>query len=230
MWTERLENDGFAVLHGVLNSAEVAGTVAAIEARCAVNAAERRGGKRDILRVLPDLQGIAQHPRVCEIVSAVLGDTAFLVRATLFDKTPAANWRVPWHQDLTIAVDQRMDIQGFGPWSVKNGVVHVQPPSEILERMITVRVHLDACPAANGALRVMPGTHRLGRVDQNSVSQRIDEQRASVCEAGRGDALVMRPLLLHASSSSNQPTHRRVLHFDYANEPLGHGLNWRMRS
>jgi ectoine hydroxylase-related dioxygenase (phytanoyl-CoA dioxygenase family) len=166
---------------------------------------------------------------VREIVKAVLGDGAVVVRATLFDKTPGANWKVPWHQDLTIAVDGRVERDGYGPWSVKNGVTHVQPPSEVLERMVTVRVHLDPCPVTNGALRVMPGTHGLGRVDQNDVSGYVDESGVVVCAAGAGDALVMRPLLLHASSASTAPGHRRVLHFDYAVGGLGDGVEWRLR-
>jgi ectoine hydroxylase-related dioxygenase (phytanoyl-CoA dioxygenase family) len=95
--------------------------------------------------------------------------------------------------------------------------------------MLTVRVHLDPCPAANGALRVMPGTHRLGRIDQNHAPNHVIEDQAVVCEVQAGAALVMRPLLLHASSPSTEPTHRRVLHFDYANAALPHGLRWRMR-
>jgi len=190
----------------------------------------RRGGLRDVLDNLPALRSTSNHTAIRAIVDQVLGENAFVVRATLFDKTEASNWKVPWHQDVTIAVTERHDATGYGPWSSKAGVTHVQPPSEVLERMVTVRIHLDACPASNGALRVMPRTHRLGKLNQNEVGPYINETHSICCEAAIGESLVMRPLLLHASSAAEHPGHRRVLHFDYAIGNLAAGLEWRMRA
>ncbi|HZL27635.1 MAG TPA: phytanoyl-CoA dioxygenase family protein [Acidobacteriaceae bacterium] len=161
-----------------------------------------------------------------EIVSQVLGPEAVVIRSTLFDKTDGANWKVPWHQDVTIAVRERIESEGFGPWSMKEGVLHVQPPTEALEQMVTIRVHLDACPASNGALCVMPCTHHLGRINQNDAPNHIIEAEAVCCEAAAGEALVMRPLLLHASSVATNPSHRRVLHFDYAATALPNDLRF----
>jgi len=188
-----------------------------------------RGGVRDVMDALPALTAIAKRPNVRAIVDTVLGPEAIVVRSTLFDKTEFANWKVPWHQDVTIAVQERIDHEGYGPWSVKAGIQHVQPPTAILARMVTVRIHLDPCPATNGALRVMPRTHHLGRINQNEVEQYIDKGKTTTCEAEPGDALVMRPLLLHASSPSMTPGHRRVLHYDFAVGDLDAGLEWRMR-
>jgi ectoine hydroxylase-related dioxygenase (phytanoyl-CoA dioxygenase family) len=81
------------------------------------------------------------------------------VRAIFFDKSSGSNWLVPWHQDLTIAVASKCEAPGFGPWSVKDGIPHVQPPDELLKQMIALRLHLDDCDASNGALRVIPGSH-----------------------------------------------------------------------
>jgi ectoine hydroxylase-related dioxygenase (phytanoyl-CoA dioxygenase family) len=178
---------------------------------------------------LPELQAIAQHLSVLSLAQQALNAEPFVVRSTLFDKTDTANWKVPWHQDVTIAVSERREAEGFGPWSTKEGIVHVQPTTEVLNLMVTVRVHLDPCPASNGALRVMPGSHKLGRIDQNEALSRVNEANAITCEARAGAALVMRPLLLHASSPSTQPAHRRVLHFDFATGDLPNGLQWRMR-
>src|SRR5262245_7189469 len=94
----------------------------------------------------------SRQPFAC-FVEPILGPGAFVVRGLFFDKTPRANWKVSWHQDLTIAVRVRIEAPGFGPWSLKAGVVHVQPPAEILERMATVRLHLDDCSESNGPLR-----------------------------------------------------------------------------
>ncbi|MDE1163557.1 MAG: phytanoyl-CoA dioxygenase family protein [Acidobacteriaceae bacterium] len=188
-----------------------------------------RGGVRDVLDNVPALRNVADHPAVRDVVEGVLGEDAFLVRSILFDKTDTANWKVPWHQDVTIAVRERRDTENFGPWSSKQGVTHVQPPTAVLESMVTVRIHLDPCPKENGALRVMPGTHKLGRIDQNEAPLHIEDPGIVTCTAALGEALVMRPLLLHASSASENPKHRRVLHFDFANIRLPNSLSWHLQ-
>jgi ectoine hydroxylase-related dioxygenase (phytanoyl-CoA dioxygenase family) len=224
---QQFEQDGFAIEESVLPMSEVSDLINIIERGVAADS--KRGGVRDIMHRLPALQAVALHPAVRSLAQQALKTEPFVVRSTLFDKTDAANWKVPWHQDVTIAVSERIEIDGFGPWSVKENVIHVQPTTEVLNRMVTVRVHLDACPASNGALRVMPMSQKLGRIDQNEAPAHVDETLAVTCEVKAGGALVMRPLLLHASSPSAQPTHRRVLHFDYASGDLPSGLEWRMR-
>ena len=144
----------------------------------------------------------------------------------MFDKTEGANWKVPWHQDVTIAVCNKIEADGFGPWSTKAGVLHVQPPAEILERMISVRLHLDDCPAENGALRVLAGSHLDGKVSERMIQQVAERPDAVTCTMKRGGALIMRPLLIHASSASTIPGHRRVIHFDYAAAELPVGMGW----
>jgi len=224
---EQFEREGFVMTPSLFSSAEIAHAISLIEVPASPDA--RRGGIRDIMHRVPELRGIADHAAVRSIVEQVLDPNAFVVRSTLFDKTEAANWKVPWHQDLTIAVHSRRDTEGYGPWSTKEGITHVQPPTEVLARMVTVRIHLDPCPVTNGALRVLPGTHKLGRLNQNYIDSHIDEARAITCTAQPGEALVMRPLLLHASSPSAIPGHRRVVHFDFATGALDNGLVWRMR-
>ena len=148
------------------------------------------------------------------------------VRSILFDKTDAENWPVPWHQDLTIAVSNRIEADGFTPWSIKEGIHHVQPPVSLLEKMITVRIHLDPTPAENGALRVIPGSHRSGRLNTGQVKFH-KERHAETCSCDPGDVLLMAPLVLHASSRSINPCQRRILHFEFApTDALPAGLNW----
>jgi ectoine hydroxylase-related dioxygenase (phytanoyl-CoA dioxygenase family) len=225
---EEIEREGFAIVPALFILPQIQHFARLLDSD--VTASDRlRGGTRDMMDRLPVLRDLAEDAAILSIVGEVLGKGAFVVRATLFDKTPDANWKVPWHQDVTIAVKERREVEGYAPWSLKAGVVHVQPPSAVLGRMLTVRIHIDACEATNGALRVMPGSHRLGRLDQNAVDVYVDESRAVCCAANAGDALVMRPLLLHASSASLHPQHRRVLHFDYADGDLDGGLQWRMR-
>lgn len=221
------EREGFVITSPLFSLAEVERIIGLLEEQTPSEG--RSGGMRDVLDNLPAMRDLADHPSIRTIVDQILGTEAFVVRSTLFDKTASANWKVPWHQDVTIAVANRVDTPGYGPWSTKAGIIHVQPPTQILHRMVTVRAHLDDCPATNGALRVMPGTHRLGRLNQNEIASHVDEVDAICCEVRTGAALVMRPLLLHASSVAEFPGHRRVLHFDYTNSMLPKKLIWRMR-
>ncbi len=150
----------------------------------------------------------------------MVGPRFFPVRGILFDKTPQGNWKVPWHQDLSIAVASRVEVPGFEPWSIKDGVVHVQPPVQVLEAMVTLRLHLDDCGLDNGPLRVLPGTHLLGKVETPPAVPEV------VCCLPAGGALLMRPLLMHASSAATGPGRRRVIHLEFACESLPGGLEW----
>jgi hypothetical protein len=150
----------------------------------------------------------------------------FPVRSILFDKTRETNWQVTWHQDLSICVKERHQIAGFGSWSTKDGTLHVQPPASVLEGMLTVRLHLDDCTEDNGPLRVIPGSHRKGRLSADKIALLRDEGPVVSCTVARGGAVVMKPLILHSSSAAANPGHRRVLHIEFASEPLPYPLEW----
>lgn len=149
------------------------------------------------------------------------------VRGLLFNKLPEANWAVPWHQDLTIAVCERREAPGFGPWSVKDGVVHVQPPDEVMAGMLAARIHLDDAHAANGALRVIPGSHTDGRLSAEAIGRWTTSRQAVTIEAPLGSVLLLRPHLLHASSPAESPHQRRVIHLEYSKDELPFGLEWK---
>lgn len=157
---------------------------------------------------------------------AILPPGFTVVRSILFDKTAEANWPVAWHQDLTIAVSARKEAPGYGAWSEKDGIPHVQPPLSLLERMMSVRLHLDDTPSDNGALRVIPGTHRLGKIPSDQVHRHTGARSCS-CPCQSGEILLMSPLLLHASSRSKSPSHRRVIHLEFAPVAALHpDLDW----
>jgi ectoine hydroxylase-related dioxygenase (phytanoyl-CoA dioxygenase family) len=172
------------------------------------------------------LRELARSQYVRSLVEPVIGAHLFVVRAIFFDKTPEANWKVAWHQDLSIAVRRRVEAEGFGAWSEKAGVVHVQPPAEILRDMLTVRLHLDASDETNGSLKVLPGSHLHGRLGADEIQRWRESAEPVVCHVPRGGALLMRPLLLHASSASTKPRHRRVIHLEFATRELPGGLEW----
>lgn len=149
-----------------------------------------------------------------------------VVRVIVFDKTPEKNWLVAWHQDKTIAVSNRIDVPGWGPWTVKDGVNHVQPSIEVLENMITMRIHLDETNEMNGCLKVIPKSHSLGILSTDEQSRVIEESKELVCPAKSGDLLLMRPYILHASSKGSAPSHRRIVHVEYSGYKLPKGLAW----
>jgi ectoine hydroxylase-related dioxygenase (phytanoyl-CoA dioxygenase family) len=184
---------------------------------------------RDLFDVLPIVRDLALRPELHGLATTVLGPACFAVRAILFDKTPDANWKVVWHQDLTIALRERRDVPGFHPWSEKAGIVHVQPPVAVLERMVTLRLHLDDCGPDNGPLRVLPGSHRHGKLSPTAIDRWRTEKPEVACTVNRGGVLLMRPLLLHASSPATVPAHRRVIHLEYAAGGLSGGLEWHER-
>ena len=128
------------------------------------------------------MRELATSPLILELVEPVLGPDFFPVRGLLFDKIPGANWKVPWHQDVTIAVRKRIEADGFGPWSMKADVLHVQPPAAILEHMLSVRLHLDNCGEENGALRIIPASHLRGRIpeDESGPSVRVPPSRSAM--------------------------------------------------
>ncbi len=230
--SSQFERDGFLILPKLLPVAECVALAAELGALLDAQqkvAPRARGGLRNVFRVSSRARAVATSDPFISLVSALIGARAFPVRAMLFDKTDGANWGVPWHQDLAIAVAERIETAGFGPWSVKEGIVHVQPPPHILARMVTIRLHLDDCGADNGALRVLPGSHGQGELTADAIAGWTDRQPAVLCELPKGGALLMRPLLLHASSPAKNPSHRRVLHVEYAATELPNGLKWSER-
>ena len=148
------------------------------------------------------------------------------MRAILFDKSAEQNWSLGWHQDRTIVVHQRIDMGGFGPWSVKSGMVHVEPPFELLASMVTVRVHFDAVPATNAPLLIAPGSHSRGRIPTADIPDVVRDCGIFPCLADAGDLWLYATPILHASEAALEPRHRRVLQVDYAARQLSGGLHW----
>jgi ectoine hydroxylase-related dioxygenase (phytanoyl-CoA dioxygenase family) len=158
---------------------------------------------------------IASDRRLLEIAAEILGATPRPYRATLFDKSPDSNWLVVWHQDTVLPVETRGDRRGWGPWSVKEGINYAHAPSQALEKVVALRLHLDDSIAENGPLRVLPGTHTRGVLSDDAIHDLASTVVPVDCPVLRGGVLAMRPLLVHASSKSQSPKPRRVLHVEY---------------
>jgi ectoine hydroxylase-related dioxygenase (phytanoyl-CoA dioxygenase family) len=214
-----IAQQGFCLVPKLADDGLIDGVIAALE-RCET-AHSRRGGQtygaRNLLQ-LEQVRTAASAPNLAPHLKSLLGRSFLAVRGLFFDKTDKANWPVPWHQDLTLAVRERRDMPGWRNWTEKRGIAHVQPPPEILERMVTVRIHLDDCPTDNGPLRLIPQSHRFGVLGRDGITAQA-QKPSSTIPAKRGDVLFMRPLILHASSPALTPRHRRVLHLEFA--PMG---------
>lgn len=206
------EASGFVLLPDLISHDELPRLRAEVDRL--LSESDSRGGVRNVLAKSPDLHALAISGPPSRAARALLGPGARPTKLTIFDKTPRANWKVPWHQDLTLSVQERKDVPGFGPWTIKGGVPHVQPPVALLEQVIALRLHLDDTPAENGALRVLPGTHKLGRLSNHRIASLRRETPEVVCAVPAGGGMIMSPLLLHASSVAEVPARRRVLHFE----------------
>jgi len=230
-YANEFRQNGFAVVGSVFSNETIERLRSAIASIPRGEEVRRKGnvyGVRNLLEVCPAVRALAAGPMARRFVTPVLGDKAFAVRAIFFDKVPDANWALGWHQDSVISVSKRLDSPRFVAWSCKAGVWQVQPPADVLAKMIAVRVHLDDCDSTNGPLRVIPGSHKNGWLD-DEIDQWKQRGPEIVCEVSVGGVVTMCPLLLHASAPSQSADHRRVIHIEYASDDLPDGLEWNQR-
>ena len=175
-----------------------------------------------------DARALARSEAVRACVAPILGPGAECVRGLLFDKQKGHNWAVAWHQDTVIPVVARPteDIRGYTSWSVKGGVPHVRPPAAILEGMVSVRINLDPANETSGTLKVLPGSHVAGILDEEGIARMRAKLDRRALAVDAGDVVLMRPLLLHASSKAESPSQRRVVHLEFTSASLPEGLAW----
>jgi len=219
MTLSEVDSAGFAVIPAVLSAAETSDAIACLESAHSPFANSRR------FLDFAWCRRIAVHILRNPSIHDVLPDDALAIQCTLFDKAAENNWLVALHQDRSVPVRERVDHVALGAWSEKEGQLHVQAPDALLERLVAVRVSLDDCDERNGALRVVAGSHRHGRLDPERARKLRDRFGETVCAVNAGDAMLMRPLLLHASSKVTS-SRRRVLHFVFAPSSPGYGLAW----
>lgn len=229
--TQHFDADGFVLLRGLFTADELGklSEVLADALRAVGDASVRHKhgavyAARNVLEMAPELERLALKPEIATFVRVILGEGAGLVRGLFFDKPPERTWALPWHKDLSIAASPRgSPSPRYSPVRMKAGVPHVEAPVEVLERMLTLRIHLDPATEANGPLEVWPGSHRTGK------TLMLEKGPPVTILSSAGDVLAMRPLTAHCSGLSHAQAalHRRVLHLEFAaDESLPDDYRW----
>jgi ectoine hydroxylase-related dioxygenase (phytanoyl-CoA dioxygenase family) len=206
-------DDGYCLHENVLSASECDYLIATLAKYKEPNG---RAGIRHLMRV-PEVQALASDSRLLQIAQQALGSNAIPFRATLFAKSGRANWLVSWHQDTALPLQSHFRSDDWQGWSMKKGILYAHAPAWALQRIVALRVHLDAATSDNGALRVIPGSHRFGILSDEEIHH-FAQKQANDCLLSRGDVLAMRPLLLHASSKARLDMPRRVLHIEYVED------------
>jgi ectoine hydroxylase-related dioxygenase (phytanoyl-CoA dioxygenase family) len=214
-WAKAIREQGFGIIPNVLAQQDVDDL---LEELSQANLPRSRAGVRHAMK-LATVAAVARGSQLFGIAKQILGSAAFPFRATLFDKSPTANWLVVWHQDTALPLRERHESPGWGPWSVKDGVIYAHAPAYALSQVLALRLHLDDSTGDNGPLRVLPKTHTLGVLSDEELHDLSTRVAAIDCLVPRGGVLAMRPLIVHASSKSQSNAPRRVLHIEYAASP-----------
>jgi len=174
----------------------------------------------------PDLSKfVSQHSGLSAALENLLPN-AKPVRIVAFNKSEGNSWSLPWHQDRTIQVNQKHEISGFTNWTKKSGTWHCEPPLDVLENMLFVRIHLDACTSENGPMEIALDSHKHGIIPSKDAKGHASNLETELCLAEQGDVLVLKMNTLHRSTTPTKPSPRRTLRIDFANFNLPPPLDW----
>ncbi|MBD3906736.1 phytanoyl-CoA dioxygenase family protein [Chryseobacterium sp. Ch-15] len=179
---------------------------------------------RQFLKEIPEVKDLIFNDNLKEIIKDIFGGKYFVVKSIYFDKPEKSNWYVTYHQDLTISVDKKVQLDNFGPWTTKQNQFAVQPPLEILENIFTIRIHLDDTDENNGALKVVPKSHAKGIYRPETIDWNVETE--NICSVEKGGLMIMKPLLLHGSNRTTNGKKRRVIHIEFSDKELPEELNW----
>lgn len=182
---------------------------------------------RQFLKEVPETINLIFNDNLKSVVRQLFGDNYFVVKSIYFDKPETSNWYVSYHQDLTISVNKKVELENFGPWTTKQNQFAVQPPIGILENIYTIRIHLDDTDENNGALRVIPKSHSKKIYRPESIDWTREAE--VTCRVVKGGIMIMKPLILHSSSRTTNNKKRRVIHIEFSNQELPNELKWAER-
>jgi hypothetical protein len=225
---QEISDNGFAVVNHFFNKEEIENLLRVISqvdtSKPTIRKTTDLFAIRQFLKEVPGATEIIFNKRFTTTITEIAGNDFFVVKSIYFDKPESSNWFVAYHQDLTISVDKKIELEGFGPWTVKQNQFAVQPPLNILQDNFTIRIHLDDTDERNGALKVIPRSHLKGIYRPETIDWTIEKEKT--CCVGKGGIMFMKPLLLHASGRTINNNKRRVIHIEFSRSPLPAGLRW----
>ena len=225
---ENLSRDGFAVIGNIFTDEVIDKLHLTISQLDTSRPTFRKSNDlfaiRQFFKEVPEVVEIVFSDKLNDLITRIFGEEYFVVKSIYFDKPENSNWFVSYHQDLTISVDRKLEIDGYGPWSAKHNQFSVQPPLEVLQDNFTIRIHLDDTSHENGALRVIPGSHLKGICRPETIDWEVEKE--TVCSVPKGSVMIMKPLLLHSSSRTTNSNKRRVVHIEFSRQKLPYDLHW----
>jgi len=226
---KEIESEGFAIIENVYSNEEIENLIFAIESvtenevqKSTFRQSQDLFAIRQFHKEIPEVLKYIFNQKMKQIIQSNFGSDFFITKSIYFDKPEKSNWFVSYHQDLTISVDKKVEIENFQNWTNKQNQFAVQPPTEILENNFTIRIHLDKTTKDNGALKVINKSHTNGVLR----IEKLKLENETICEVDKGGIMVMRPLLFHASNKTTNNERRRVIHIEFSNKELPNELNW----
>ncbi|MCV9932622.1 phytanoyl-CoA dioxygenase family protein [Flavobacterium sp. LS1R47] len=231
----KINSEGFAIIDHVYNETEIEKLISIIES-VTKNKAEKTTFRksedlfaiRQFHKEIPEALEYIFNPNLKNIIKSNFGENYFITKSIYFDKPEKSNWFVAYHQDLTISVDKKIDIENFENWTTKQNQFAVQPPKDILDKNFTIRIHIDKTTKDNGALKVINSSHSKGICRIENMD--FKNEKETICEVEKGGIMIMKPLLFHASNKTTNNERRRVIHIEFSNQELPNGLDWSERT
>lgn len=223
-----ITNNGYIIIPRIYSEEEMNHLLAEIDAADQTRRSFRKQDDlfaiRRFFKELPTAAGVIFNAKLVNVISDLFGEDYFVVKAIYFDKPGQSNWFVAYHQDLTIAVEKKVEVDGFGPWTSKMNQFAVQPPLSLLQDNFTIRIHLDDTNEKNGALKVIRGSHDWGVFRPQNIN--LELMTEDVCNVPAGGVMIMKPLLLHSSARTTDNRKRRVIHIEFSRSALPEQLTW----
>jgi ectoine hydroxylase-related dioxygenase (phytanoyl-CoA dioxygenase family) len=229
--TEEFIENGFVIMNDIYSLLEIEEILSIIENTNSNKDTFRKSNDlfaiRQFLKEVPNISKLVFNDKLISILKNLFGNKYFVVKSIYFDKPKSSNWYVSYHQDLTISVDKKVEVDGFGFWTTKHNQFSVQPTLNILQNIVTVRIHLDYTNESNGSLKVISKSHRQGIYRPETIDW--TKEKEEICSVKKGGIMLMKPLLLHSSSRTTNDRQRRVIHIEFSNIELPKELNWSER-
>jgi len=229
--SSEINSEGFTIINNVYTESEIEKLISLIE-NITDNESDNetfRKNKdlfaiRQFHKEIPETLPFIFNQNLKDAIESNFGKGYFITKSIYFDKPEKSNWFVAYHQDLTISVNKKIELDGFENWTVKQNQFAVQPPKEILDDNFTIRIHIDNTTKENGALKVINNSHSHGILRIEKID--FENEKETICEVEKGGIMIMKPLLFHASSKTVNNERRRVIHIEFSKQQLPEGLEW----